>query len=155
MYKVEAVVMSNKRECLVLDKDPVIKYERYGNHLLGLDEYGIFCNCYYHQRPSGSWEAFAGRKFDIPMADGTIEKAYGQWWSGGEGFFTETLGARVVDCATSTIKEMKECYLLYSFRAVAEEWQKLRDTYSGKVWGYWEFDGHLKGRAPIKDDALI
>jgi len=41
-YKIEALVKFNVRIAVVLDKCPVITYERHGNFLLGLDEYWVF-----------------------------------------------------------------------------------------------------------------
>jgi len=64
----------------IVDRMPSFLYERDGKWLVGEDS-GFF-NFYYYNRPSPNWRAFAGRKFDIPMKDGTIEQANGQWWSG-------------------------------------------------------------------------
>ena len=64
---------------VVLDEDPVFIHERRGNFLIAEDS-GFF-NFYKYEKCGESWKAFAGRKFDIPMIDGSVEKAYGQWWN--------------------------------------------------------------------------
>ena len=65
---------------VVINRKPKYLYERKGIWLIGEDS-GFF-NFYYHQAPSGRFYAFCGRKFDIPLKDGSIEKAFGQWWDG-------------------------------------------------------------------------
>ncbi|HDZ27756.1 hypothetical protein LCGC14_1413340 [marine sediment metagenome] len=145
MYKIEAVVKFNQHEALVLNESPEITYERYGNALLGLDKYGIFCNSYEYETPSKGWEAFAGRKFDIHMADGTVEKAYGQWWDGGTQIFIATLGCSIINVTANEIERLKRCFVFTGYRAVEEEYDKLRETYTGKVYEYWEYDCELTG----------
>lgn len=68
------------QQFVVLNRSPQFLYERKGIWLIGEDS-GFF-NFYKYDIPSGRFYAFAGRKFDIPMKDGSIEKAYGQWWDG-------------------------------------------------------------------------
>jgi hypothetical protein len=63
---------------LVLNRSPDFIYERKGSYLIAEDS-GFF-NFYKYGRSSPGWQAFAGRKFDIPLSDGSIEKAHGQWW---------------------------------------------------------------------------
>ena len=65
---------------VVLNRSPNFMYEREGKWLIAEDS-GFF-NFYYYDRPCPNWEAFAGRKFNIKMKDGSIEEAYGQWWDG-------------------------------------------------------------------------
>jgi hypothetical protein len=62
----------------ILNRMPELLYERDGRWLIGEDS-GFF-NFYFYERPGPTWKAFAGRKFDIPMKNGTIEHAHGQWW---------------------------------------------------------------------------
>lgn len=67
--------MYNTQTFLVLDKMPEFIYERVGSHLIAED--CGFYNFYAYRR---STEAFDGRKFDIPLVGGSVEKATGQWW---------------------------------------------------------------------------
>jgi len=69
-----------KQRFLVLNREPQYLYEREGIWLIGEDS-GFF-SFYKYDKPSVGFFAFAGRKFNIPMKDGSIEKAYGQWWDG-------------------------------------------------------------------------
>ena len=68
------------QQYLVLNREPVFLYERKCDWLIA-EDCGFF-DFYHYKRPSGSFYAFAGRKFDIPLKDGSVEKAYGQWWHG-------------------------------------------------------------------------
>jgi hypothetical protein len=63
---------------LVLDRMPDLKFYREGDKLLATD--GRFYRAYGYDTPSKHWQAFAGAKFDIPLVDGTVAHAYGQWW---------------------------------------------------------------------------
>lgn len=147
MYKIEAVVKFNDSEALVLSESPKILYERYGNYLFGLDEYRVFCDCYKYDRPSKDWEAFAGRKFDISMRDGTVEHAYGQWWDGGTKEFEEKLGSEIIHVTLRTKEDLKRCYVFVAYRADKSEYLKLRSQYREKVYDYWEYEEILKGES--------
>ena len=144
MYEIEAVVKFNDGEALVLNKYPQIKYEKHGGYLFGLDEYGIFVNVYAYERPSGSFKAFAGREFDISMVDGTFTKANGQWWDAGSDKLAEALGSKIIGVTINTKEELSKCYVFFGEKADENEYNKLRDTYSGKVYHYYEYEKILK-----------
>jgi hypothetical protein len=65
---------------VVLNRNPNYVYEQKGEWLIA-DDSGFF-SFFYRNTPSGSFYAFAGRKFEIPIKDGSVKKAYGQWWDG-------------------------------------------------------------------------
>lgn len=64
----------------VVDRMPKFLYERDGNWLIGEDS-GLF-NFYFYDAPAKGFEAFAGRKFTIPLKKGGTVEATGQWWDG-------------------------------------------------------------------------
>ena len=64
----------------VIDRMPNFLYERKDGWLIGEDS-GFF-NFYYYNSPWGGFKAFAGREFTIPMKDGSVIEANGQWWDG-------------------------------------------------------------------------
>lgn len=84
---IDVILHKNKyhvQQFLVIDELPDLKYQallKSGRRVLFAKD-GIFSGLYYYESPSENWKAFAGRKFDIPMIDGTITKAFGQWWYG-------------------------------------------------------------------------
>ena len=75
--KIIAVVKFNSKEAFVLRRRPLLKYNRYGNVIIGTD--GLFFTCYYYSPPSERFQAFAGRKFDLTMEDGEVIHCNGQW----------------------------------------------------------------------------
>lgn len=143
-YKIEAVVKVNNGEALVLNEYPEIKYEKYGNYLFGIDKYGIFVEVYKYENPSVGWEAFGGCKFDIPMMDGTIIKASGQWWDNGRNELGKALGSKIISVIVNIKRELKQCYVFCGLKADQEEYLKLRSTYTGEVYYYWEYKEILK-----------
>lgn len=138
-YKIEAVVKFNAGEALVLNEHPIIKYERHGGYLFGIDQYGVFTDVYKYEAPIGRFVAFAGREFEIPMTDGTFIKANGQWWDGGGDELGKALGSKIIEVTVSTKKKLEKCYVFGGLRADEKEYQKLRDTYNGKVFDYLEY----------------
>ena len=66
---------------LVVDRMPDFVYERKGSWLFGHDS-GCF-KFYDYEALGPTWKAFGGRKFDIPMIDGSVIEASGQWWDPG------------------------------------------------------------------------
>lgn len=91
---------------LVLDKMPEFRFERVGPFLIAEDD-GFFA-CYGYERPSAGFVAFGGRKFDIPLVDGTVVKADGQWWWESP---NERSGVPTMPCAISTAEELNRCYV--------------------------------------------
>jgi len=64
----------------VLNRAPNFIYEQKGHWLIAEDS-GFF-DFFHYASPLGRFYAFGGRKFKIQMKDGSIKKAYGQWWDG-------------------------------------------------------------------------
>ena len=73
----------------VVDRRPEFLYERKANWLIAEDS-GFF-NFYFYEKPFAEFKAFAGREFMIPMRDGSMVKANGQWWYGIEPSYLELL----------------------------------------------------------------
>lgn len=94
---------------IVLDKMPEFIYERRGNCLVAADD--GFYDCLHYDKPSKNWKAFAGREFDLKMKDGTIEHAYGQWWSGKH---QENAPELIISLGMNTIEELHKCYVFCS-----------------------------------------
>lgn len=115
----------------VLDKMPEFKYKEFktkrGTRAL-LSKDGIFSSLYYYDRPTKNFQAFAGRKFDIPMEDGSIIEASGQWWDGSP--------ENTTSVGISTIEKLEECYVFFSsnveedkFKQITENWNKPSNNY--------------------------
>lgn len=132
-FKIEAVVSMNGGEALVLNRAPRPLYEFSGKDLIGRD--GPFIDVLKYDPPSGRFKAFAGREFDVPMADGSMVKASGQYWSAG------LKGA--VDAAWGTESGLKNCYVFKSGSWDADALAELRSEYTGEVFPYWAYEALL------------
>lgn len=94
-----------KQVFIVLDKKPEFKYERKGSLLIASDD-GCY-SCYGFERPVGRMKAFAGREFDIPLKNGGVEHANGQWWDHWpRGWKEET-----ISCGIGTLEDLRRCYV--------------------------------------------
>lgn len=81
--KIIELVTSGKQRFFIIDREPDFKYKKFeipGEGLFLIAEDGPLVSCYRFETPVGKWKAFGGREFDIPMTDGTVTKANGQWW---------------------------------------------------------------------------
>lgn len=105
---VDIIDHSNKhftQRMLVVDRMPRFIYQRRGDTLIGHDS-GFF-KFFGYGRPGPNWQAFGGAKFQIPMADGSVIEADGQWWDVCPKDFSEvTYGLGV-----STIAELEKCHV--------------------------------------------
>jgi hypothetical protein len=101
-------------------------FTKHGSLLIGEDS--GFMKFYKYERPGENWKAFAGREFDIPMADGSVIKASGQWWD--PLGIPEKYCADVCDVGLSTVEDLERCYVftggILTPRKLIEQW--LRDN---------------------------
>lgn len=150
MSKIIAVVTFNQGEAFVLDTDPDFKYTKYGNDtIIGTD--GIFYQFYKYERCYPNWEAFGGRKFDLPLTNGEVEHCYGQWWDGISKTAIDILGIndtdkKIVSATAQDIGNLKKCYVFIGYRGLSDKIKELRKTYTGIVYNYWDYEKMIKGR---------
>ncbi|MBO1003150.1 hypothetical protein [Pseudogracilibacillus auburnensis] len=135
-----ALVKFNDRVALVLKKPLKFTYEKHGDLLIGTDNLGVFVNIFLYRRPVGKWKAFGGREFDIPMKDGSVIKATGQWWDGGLSRAEEILGQEIVNVTAEDIESLKSCYVYCGIYAFKDKYEELIKGYKGEVYGYREFE---------------
>ena len=121
------------RIIIVVDDPPSFKYERVGDLLVGEDS-GFF-NFYKHVKPSKHYQAFAGRKFDIPLKDGSIEKAHGQWWDHLPSDYYKLL----YSVGVASIQQLNDCYVFRSMkvdREIVDDWLSKNDPSNN----YYKYD---------------
>ena len=97
---------------LVLDRMPIFKYEKKvcdGKTFLIAEDSGFF-SFYKYDSPAGRFVAFAGRKFDIPMLDGSMLDATGQWWDGRP----EEYNGLIYSIGVSTVDRLGKCNVFSS-----------------------------------------
>jgi hypothetical protein len=90
---------------LVVDRMPDFVYERKGSWLFGHDS-GCF-KFYAHEAPGPTWKAFGGAKFSIPLSDGSVIEASGQWW----GAFPADFRQLVYSYGMNTPDALSQCHV--------------------------------------------
>ena len=127
---VVAVVKFNAGEALVLNRPIRFVYEKVGNDFVGKD--GPFKDFLYYSRGGGSFVAFAGRTLSLQMDDGTVCNVKDHWWHGTpEG---------CVDAIIGDVESLQRCYVFRSGSIQKEAYQALRDTYTGCVYPYLDYE---------------
>ena len=107
------------QQFLVLNHEPQYLYERKEIWLIGEDS-GFF-SFYKYDRPSVGFFAFAGRKFDIPLKNGSIEKAYGQWWDA----TPDDYYGLIYETGYGTLDSLSKCNVFCSVRVdrlIVDKW---------------------------------
>ncbi|MCP4342101.1 MAG: hypothetical protein GY799_25265 [Desulfobulbaceae bacterium] len=122
---------------IVVDELPDFRFaEKFvgGRRMLTAKD-GYLSRAYVYERPGKNWRAFGGRKFDIPMMDGSVKKAAGQWWD-----VRHHDGS--VGIGVNTITGLEQCYVFraYSIDKDVEEQMYKRSSISNN---YYKYDkGH-------------
>lgn len=133
-FSLVAIVKFNNEEAFVLDRPLHFIYKLVGNDFVGAD--GPFQDYLYYEKDCGSSVAFAGRELNLDMADGSVEKIKNHWWSGiQEGHKELTI---------SSVEALKKCYVFGSASIPKEQLVKLRASYSGCVYPYWDYEKVLR-----------
>ena len=95
---------------VVLNEMPAFVFERQGENLVA--EHDGFFERYRRETPTERWKAFGGRKFDLPLKDGTVEHACGQWW-----WSAPMISANpgpIISVGISTVELLRKCYVFTS-----------------------------------------
>ncbi len=144
-----ATVNFNSGYAFVLKNEIKLVYQKYDNIIIGTD--GIFLSCYYYERPIkplnknwSGWQAFAGREFDLPLVDGTIEHCYGQWWDGIRRNCREIITEEIIPVTADDIKSLQNCYVFSGYYGIKKNIEKLCKEYNGPIYDYWKYQKHLK-----------
>lgn len=137
--KIEAIVRFNDQEAYALSRMPEFKYQRDGN-ILWANDSGFFST--YEKGCPG---AFAGREFDIPMADGSVIRSHREWWDSGASRIADKMGIPLIQVPISTEKKLKKCYVFSGGISVEKTaFEKMRSEYAGYVYPYWDYEKIIK-----------
>ena len=139
--KIEAIVQFNDSEAFVLNRKPEFLYEKLGSYLFGTD--GPFVNVYKYRQDNFA-KAFAGRKFSIPMKDGSTIMANGQYWDSGANVLSEELGVKLINAIYQTKENLIDCYV-FTGASLDKNWLETeRPKYTGVVYPYQEYEKIIK-----------
>ncbi len=140
---IKAVVKFNNSEAWVLNRLPKFVYIKEGN-ILYAEDCGFY-SCYRYKTPSKSWQAFSGRKFELPLKKGGIEKCYGQWWDAGIGTISKKYGIEFLPLTCNTEVGLVECYVFFGGLHIEREKSiQLRKEYKGVVYPYLDYEKIIK-----------
>ena len=135
---VDVIFHKNKyyiQRFLVVDEIPDLKYKatiKCGRKVL-IAEDGIFFGLYYYDKPTENWQAFAGRKFDIPMLDGKITKAHGQWWHGNSGI-------NVINVGIGTPERLGKCNVFCGCDVKKDVAEQVFNNFKNPSNNYYKYD---------------
>lgn len=133
--KVIAVVQINNSEALVLNRPLKFVYDEIGKDLIGSD--GPFKRPLLYSPASAAFKAFSGSEMTLHMRDGSQRKVKDHWWSG---CLPGYQGVTACD-----LESLKHCYVFFGGMAITpEDYQALRDSYTGCVYPYWDYEKLIK-----------
>lgn len=155
--KIVAMVQFNDHCAFVLNRMPEFKYQYLeGNQSILYAEDGGFYSVFKYDRPSGNWQAFAGREFDLPLIDGGVVKCKGQWWGDGMSLVTEKLNLEFSSVTYSTVDRLRDCYVFTGASIESGALNKMYEDYKGThkfpaVYPYWDYEKAIKYEKLFKE----
>lgn len=136
--KALALVKINNQIGLVLDEPIMLTYQKKDGCILGSD--GTFLQTLFYDKPSLNWQAFGGRKFDIPLDNGEIIHCNGQYWDGIKELHRKMVDGEIISIAANDINSLKECYVFTGYKGIKHKINELIVSYKGIVYDYWEYE---------------
>ena len=136
--KVQALVRMNGSLAIVFSRMPKINEYVKEDGLLWGSDHGFY-SCYYYDRPCKAFQAFGGRKFELPLKGGGVEKCQGQWWDGGSHKIAEKKGIQLMRVSLNTIENLKRCYVFYGSYIDSSVYDYLIKSYKGEIYAYYDY----------------
>ncbi len=140
--ELKALVKFNDGLAMAFDDKITLKYNKIGSLIYGTD--GLFYKCYFYDAPSGRFQAFAGRKFDLHLESGEVVNCHGQWWDGGYQELSKLLNIEIVSVTASDIDSLKECYVYCGYHADKGKINEILSKHDGPVFAYYDYEKLIK-----------
>ena len=137
------LVESGESKFLVFDEMPDKISTKYGDDTIIGRIGGIFYD--FLAKRNERREAFGGRKFDIVLDNGEIEKCEGQWWDAATDRAREELEkegnplSKMVLIGVSSVDRLLDCYVYYGLWASESKIEEMIADYKGRIYEYYEF----------------
>lgn len=137
------VVESGDYKYLVFDEMPDKISTKYGDDTIIGRIGGIFYD--FLAKRNERREAFGGRKFDIVLDNGEIEKCEGQWWDAVTERAREELEkegnpfSKMMLIGVSSVDRLSDCYVYYGLWASESKIEEMIADYKGRIYEYYEF----------------
>lgn len=137
------LVESGKSKFLVFDEMPDKISTKYGDDTIIGRIGGIFYD--FLAKRNERREAFGGRKFDIVLDNGEIEKCEGQWWDAVTDRAREELEkegnpfSKMMLIGVSSVDRLLDCYVYCGLWASESKIEEMIADYKGHIYEYYEF----------------
>lgn len=137
------VVESGDYKYLVFDEMPDKISTKYGDDTIIGRIGGIFYD--FLAKRNERREAFGGRKFDIVLDNGEVEKCEGQWWDAVTDRAREELEkegnpfSKMMLIGVSSVDRLSDCYVYYGLWASESKIEEMIADYKGRIYEYYEF----------------
>lgn len=137
------LVESGKSKFLVFDEMPDKISTKYGDDTIIGRIGGVFYD--FLAKRNERREAFGGRKFDIVLDNGEIEKCEGQWWDAVTDRAREELEkegnplSKMVLIGVSSVDRLLDCYVYCGLWASESKIKEMIAEYKGRIYEYYEF----------------
>lgn len=137
------LVESGESKFLVFDEMPDKISTKYGDDTIIGRIGGIFYD--FLAKRNERREAFGGRKFDIVLDNGKIEKCEGQWWDAVTDRAREELEkegnpfSKMMLIGVSSVDRLSDCYVYYGLWASESKIEEMIADYKGRIYEYYEF----------------
>lgn len=137
------LVESGESKFLVFDEMPDKISTKYGDDTIIGRIGGIFYD--FLAKRNGRREAFGGRKFDIILDNGKVEKCEGQWWDAVTDRAKEELEkegnpfSKMMLIGVSSVDRLLDCYVYCGLWASESKIKEMIAEYKGRIYEYYEF----------------
>lgn len=137
------LVESGESKFLVFDEMPDKISTKYGDDTIIGRIGGIFYD--FLAKRNGRREAFGGRKFDIILDNGKVEKCEGQWWDAVTDRAKEELEkegnpfSKMMLIGVSSVDRLLDCYVYCGLWASESKIEEMIADYKGRIYEYYEF----------------
>ena len=133
--KIVAKVYCNDSFAYVLNRMPSFTYVKPDwKTIIGKDE-GML-KFYMYDRYTDRYKAFGGSKFQLHLADGSVEECHGQWWDGMNDTALKLFDRKdLCHFVYSTVEELKKYYVYTGCYAMIDWVERLDSEYKGKTYG--------------------
>ena len=137
------LVESGKSKFLVFDEMPDKISTKYGDDTIIGRIGGVFYD--FLAKRNERREAFGGRKFDIVLDNGEIEKCEGQWWDAVTDRAREELEkegnsfSEMMLIGISSVDRLLDCYVYCGLWASKSKVEEMVADYKGRIYEYYEF----------------
>ena len=137
------IVESGESKFLVFDEMPDKISTKYGDNTIIGRIGGVFYD--FLAKENGSKKAFGGRKFEIALDNGEVEKCEGQWWDAVTDRAREELEKEGISLSemmligVSSVDRLLDCYVYYGLWTSKSKVEEMVADYKGRIYEYYEF----------------